>query len=75
MKNLLSYCGLLDARITASDKDLPVHNMLKVGNWKVAPKQVQFSGKYYSTKFKLTQFIFLCWIILSKLSWYVQKLP
>ena len=24
MKNLLSYCGLLDARISASEKDLPV---------------------------------------------------
>ena len=25
MNNLLSYCGLVDARIRASDKDLPVH--------------------------------------------------
>ena len=24
MKNLSSYCGLVDARISASDKDLPV---------------------------------------------------
>ena len=24
MNNLLSYCGLVDARINASDKDLPV---------------------------------------------------
>ena len=24
MNNLLSYCGLVDARITASEKDLPV---------------------------------------------------
>ena len=24
MNNLLSYCGLVDARISASDKDLPV---------------------------------------------------
>ena len=24
MKNLLSYCGLIDAKIRASDKDLPV---------------------------------------------------
>ena len=24
MKNLLSYCGLVDARIRASNKDLPV---------------------------------------------------
>ena len=25
MKNMLSYCGLIDAKIRASDKDLPVH--------------------------------------------------
>ena len=26
MDNLSSYCGLVDAKIRASDKDLPVHN-------------------------------------------------
>ena len=26
MNNLLSYCGLIDAKIRASDKDLPVLN-------------------------------------------------
>ena len=26
MNNLLSYCGLVDARISASEKDLPVSN-------------------------------------------------
>ena len=25
MNNLLSYCGLVDARISASEKDLPIH--------------------------------------------------
>ena len=25
MNNLLSYCGLVEARISASEKDLPVH--------------------------------------------------
>ena len=25
MNNLLSYCGLIDAKIRASDKDLPVY--------------------------------------------------
>ena len=25
MNNLLSYCGLVDLRINASDKDLPVY--------------------------------------------------
>ena len=27
MNNLLSYCGLVDARIRASEKDLPVHTL------------------------------------------------
>ena len=27
MNNLLSYCGLVDARISASENDLPVHLM------------------------------------------------
>ena len=30
MNNLLSYCGLVDAKIRASDKDLPVLTGLKV---------------------------------------------
>ena len=29
MKNLSSYCGLVDAKIRASDKDLPVPNPLR----------------------------------------------
>ena len=28
MNNLLSYCGLVDVRINASDKDLPVHQQV-----------------------------------------------
>ena len=28
MNNLLSYCGLVDARISASEKDLPVTDSL-----------------------------------------------
>ena len=28
INNLLSYCGLIDARIRASDKDLPVQSEL-----------------------------------------------
>ena len=27
MNNLSSYCGLVDAKIRASDKDLPVHSV------------------------------------------------
>ena len=30
MNNLLSYCGLVDARISASDKDLPVQKSKSV---------------------------------------------
>ena len=30
MNNLLSYCGLIDARISASEKDLPVINLRNV---------------------------------------------
>ena len=29
MNNLLSYCGLIDAKIRASDKDLPVQKLQK----------------------------------------------
>ena len=29
MNNLSSYCGLVDAKIRASDKDLPVSKLLK----------------------------------------------
>ena len=28
MDNLLSYCGLVDARLRTSEKDLPVHEKL-----------------------------------------------
>ena len=31
MNNLLSYCGLVDAKIRASDKDLPVHSKQNTG--------------------------------------------
>ena len=30
MNNLFSYCGLVDARISASEKDLPVSNALNL---------------------------------------------
>ena len=29
MNNLLSYCGLVDAKIRASDKDLPVNKQIE----------------------------------------------
>ena len=31
MNNLLSYCGLFDAKIRASDKDLPVQTLMRLG--------------------------------------------
>ena len=31
MNNLSSYCGLVDAKIRASDKDLPVLGIYKFG--------------------------------------------
>ena len=34
MNNLLSYCGLVDARISASEKDLPVvSSLLNINNY------------------------------------------
>ena len=44
MNNLLSYCGLVDGRISASEKDLPVpkyvfqqqqQNFQKLNDWKL----------------------------------------
>ena len=32
MHNILSYCGLVDPRISASEKDLPVHSELQPEN-------------------------------------------
>ena len=32
MNNLSSYCGLVDAKIRASDKDLPVHKKQGIVN-------------------------------------------
>ena len=32
MNNLLTYCGLVDPRISASDKDLPVHYLKHILN-------------------------------------------
>ena len=40
MNNLSSYCGLVDAKISASDKDLPVIVALKTLNSILALKTV-----------------------------------
>jgi hypothetical protein len=34
MNNILSYCGLVDRRISASDKDLPVQQQIPSSNKK-----------------------------------------
>ena len=44
MNNLLSYCGLTDARIRASEKDLPVINSLLNAKRKI--KEIQYLIMY-----------------------------
>ena len=43
MNNLLSYCGLIDARISASEKDLPVQFQFQEFNSDF--KKIQFRGR------------------------------
>ena len=49
MNNLLSYCGLVDAKIRASDKDLPVKDSI-----------LDFAGNvsYVSTSGQLSETMF-----------------
>ena len=35
MNNLLSYCGLTEAKMRASEKDLPVQNVEETCLWKI----------------------------------------
>ena len=49
MNNLLSYCGLVDAKIRASDKDLPVltsDKMTKKNMKKILGITGIYLGKY-----------------------------
>ena len=46
MKNLLSYCGLVDAKIRASDKDLPVKTKFGMTNGKILKYQSRF-GRFF----------------------------
>ena len=43
MSNLLSYCGLVDARISASDKYLPVRRIesTNIIKWKDVDKTIK----------------------------------
>ena len=55
MNNMLSYCLLVDAKIRASDKDLPVH-MLEMEVLKffmpVIQNELKFELKIYCQGFK-----------------------
>ena len=48
MNNLLTYCGLVDVRINASDKDLPVPVVpatARSNRWSVKFVQIRFFKK------------------------------
>ena len=46
MNNLSSYCGLTGARMRASEKDLPVHNLNKMNtDVLLSMKQIQVLNK------------------------------
>ena len=57
MNNLSSYCGLVDAKIRASDKDLPVREQMSSPNLHVftlkflALQKLVFPHKIYFPKF------------------------
>ena len=45
MNNLLSYCGLIDERMSTSDKDLPVQkvkSLVRPFRWPINLNQVAF---------------------------------
>ena len=42
MDNLLSYCGLVDAKISTSEEDLPVHETTKLATL----NQMQYDGTF-----------------------------
>ena len=45
MNNLLSYCGLVDAKIRASDIDLPVLKDFKPSSMNLRPNMLRIPGK------------------------------
>ena len=67
MNNLLSYCGLVDAKIKASDKDLPV--LILTGTYSFKGQVPDLEGT--PNKNALTermQFIFIFRLCLEKIS-------
>ena len=50
MNNLVSYCGLVDARISASEKDLPVAPILFLGSWNLNREILNLKMIYHCLK-------------------------
>ena len=48
MNNLSSYCGIVDAKIRASDKDLPVSSIHPKNEQKIPTKHFMHTGKSFS---------------------------
>ena len=58
MNNLLSYCGLVDAKIKASDKDLPVQILTRTYSFKGPVPDLEGTPKKNALTEKM-QFIFI----------------
>ena len=56
MNNLLSYCGLTDAKMRASEKDLPVQNVEETCLWKIIISSANVRG--YVDNFQDSNFKF-----------------
>jgi hypothetical protein len=56
MNNMSSYCGLVDAKVRASDKDLPVctFSRYEVGRWqKFSPQESKIVQKLFAIGFSV----------------------
>ena len=51
MNNLSSYCGLVDAKIRASDKDLPVFSVVVATSHNISTDIPSNSGFWFSSHF------------------------
>ena len=54
MNNLLSYCGLVDARITASEKDLPVQAQVAIQLQPAAEQGLQVEAAHLNQLLSVT---------------------
>ena len=50
MNNLSSYCGLLDAKIRSSDKDLPIQTYQTYPNMELMPALSPYGLQYSPTE-------------------------